>query len=286
MRVRVIYTIPITPSSDFDTYFKLGELLVNGKLLNPESQQLREYVSMFPHTIGFPMLVLKPVFSLFGVSVHTALYANLICSMISVLLMYGIGCKIAGRRAGLAAMTLMSLWPSHVLFSSMIASDPSFTCYLLGGLYLITLGIDRGENSLYQKQPVIGIAALIAAGAAIGIANAIRPMAAILLIAVVLCLLMDARFKRAPVDAGGPRQILSIRWLSLMLVLVSFFLTNLTLTQNVTKAIGMQPTGGVSSSGYNLLVGINVENNGVWNQENADFFSNEYARTGSAQQAQ
>jgi len=66
VRVHVIYTIPITPSSDSDTYFKLGELLVNGKLLNPESQQLREYVSMFPHTIGFPMLVLKPVFSCLG----------------------------------------------------------------------------------------------------------------------------------------------------------------------------------------------------------------------------
>jgi len=286
VRVRVIRAIPITPSSDFATYYKLGELLADGELLSAASQQLREYVSMFPHTIGFPLLLLKPAFAVFGTSVTTALYANLVCSMISVLLMYGIGQKIAGRRAGLAAMTLMSLWPSHVLYSSMVASDPAFTCLLLGGLYLVAAGVSRGPKSLYENRPIAAIVALLGAGLAIGIANAIRPMAVILLIAVVLCLLLDSRFRRASVEQGGPRQILSIRWLCLVLVLLPFLLTNIILSQTVEKTIALKPTGGIAASGYNLLVGTNVESNGIWNQENADFFNDAYLRTGSAQEAQ
>lgn len=286
LRLHVINLIPLSPSSDFDTFYKLGGLLANGNLLNAANRQICQYVATFPHTIGFPMLVLEPVFSIFGTSVHTALYTNVALSMISVMLMYGIGLKTAGRLAGLIAMTLMSFWPSHILYASMVASEPAFTFFLLLTLFLTVLGIGIGPGSLYERKPGIAIAALIAAGVTMGVANSIRPTAVVLAIAVALCILIGGGHGRTTVESGAARQILSIRWLVLILILVPFLLTGFILSQRVSEAIQLKPAGGITASGYNLLIGTNVESKGLWNQEDADYLDSEFAKTGSAGQAQ
>ena len=285
LRLQVINAIPLSPSSDFETYYKLGDLLAKGDLLKDSYRQLRDYVAMFPHTIGFPLLVLKPAFSWFGTSVPVALYTNVAFSAASAALMYGIGHKTAGRMAGLIAMTLMSLWPSHVLYASMVASEPAFTCLLLLSMYLVLIGIRRGPGSLYEKNAAWCIAALLAAGIAMGMANAVRPMAVVLVAAVVLFIFMSDRHRRPPIHSGAAKQIMSIRSLVLALILLPFLLTNIILTNRVTDAIRLEPASGITASGYNLLVGTNVENKGLWNQENADYFNDIYMQTGSATQA-
>ncbi len=128
------------------------------------------------------MLILWPTFAIFGASVRNALYANLV-SVISILLAGHIARRIAGRTGALVAVALMSLWPSHILFSNMVATEPSFTMLILLAADMMTSILDRRKGSLYDVAPsrMLGVMALL--GIVLAIAGAIRPMAVILLAA-------------------------------------------------------------------------------------------------------
>ena len=55
---------------------------------------------------------------------------------------------------------------------------------------------------------------------------------------------------------------------------------------SVAYAINEKPAGGSSSFGYNLLVGLNQESYGGWNQDDADYMYAALDKTGSAEEAQ
>ena len=100
LRLWVIWNIPVEPDSDFETYYRMANHLLNDTLMSAEGAVDRRYIALYPHTIGFPMLILWPTFAIFGASVRNALYANLVCSVISILLAGHIARRIAGRTGG------------------------------------------------------------------------------------------------------------------------------------------------------------------------------------------
>ena len=183
LRLWVIWNIPVEPDSDFETYYRMANHLLNDTLMSAEGAVDRRYIALYPHTIGFPMLILWPTFAIFGASVRNALYANLVCSVISILLAGHIARRIAGRTGALVAVALMSLWPSHILFSNMVATEPSFTMLILLAADMMTSILDRHKGSLYDAAPsrMLGVMALL--GIVLALAGAIRPMAVILLAA-------------------------------------------------------------------------------------------------------
>ncbi len=280
-RLYVINRVAIEPSSDFETYYMLAKHLVNGTLLSPEGKVYREYVALYPHTIGFPMLILRPVFTVFGVSVKNALYANLACSMVSILLAGRIGRRCAGRMGGLIATGLMSLWPSHILYSDMVASEPSFTMMILLATCLMVEVLDRRSGSLYDRSPGRGLILLALMGVVLALGGAIRPMAVILLAAYAVVQLMaggDTKY----LPKHDTQIALSKGWLCLVIVVIPYLTVGAMITSTISTEIMEKPVSGVSASGYNLMVGVNTKSQGLWNQEDADFFKNEYTETGSA----
>ncbi len=283
-RLAVIRAIPLEPASDFATYYNIAEHLVNGTLMGRAADGYRDYIAQFPHTLGFPMLVLAPAFEAFGISVSSALNANLMYSMGSILCAYLIARRAGGRAAGMIAAVLMSLWPSHVFYSTMVASEPAFTFYILLATYLLMMGMMRDEGSLYRKAPSLAVVLLLAGGICLGIAGGIRPMAIVLVAALAVVMLGINR----PLESrtqGAPRHVLNRGWLCLIVMLVGYFATNFVITQRVSEEIGRKPASGLSASGYNLMVGVNVDSQGLWNAEDAAFFSNAFAQTGSANAA-
>lgn len=275
-RFWVIREIPIEPASDFETYYNLAERLADGVLMEPGAALLRAYVAKFPHTIGFPML-LAPAFRLFGASVWTAQCLNLVFSMGSVLLLYAIGRRIGGRGAGLVAMALAAFWPSQVLYSTMVATEPSFSFLLLAAFY-------AAETALMcQDKPIRGIVLLLTSGILLRLAGSIRPVAVLLLAALAVAVAAAGPRKRR--SDGAPDRILSIRTMCIALILATYLTTGWILNQRVSEEIGTKPVSGLTASGYNLMVGTNVEHKGLWNQEDADFFDAVYQETGSAHAA-
>lgn len=275
-RLWVIRKIPIAPASDFETYYSLAKHLADSTLMDDSAALLRIYVAKFPHTIGFPML-LAPAFRLFGASVWVAQCVNLAFSMGSVVLLYAIGRRIGGRSMGLIAMALAAFWPSQILFGTMVATEPSFSFLLLAAFWASQLALAR------RGKPLVGIALLLLSGVLLGLAGGIRPVAVLMLIAIAVALV--AAGPRQKRGEGAPDRIMSLRTMCIVLILLTYVPTGWIINQRVSEEIGAKPASGLRASGYNLMVGTNVEHQGLWNRDDADFFDKAYRETGSAQEA-
>ncbi len=285
VRVVVIETMPVQIESDFQTYFRIAGELASDTMLTPEADFDRQYIAMYPYTVGYPMFVLTPAFRIFGESVKVALYVNLICSSISLILCAHIGWRLVGRLGAVLVSLLMSFWPSHVLFSNMVDVEPSFTLLLLIAIELMIVALRRNTGSLYDKKPGQVMVVLMILGIVLAIANAIWPMAIVLLIAFAVVQLMVGGDPEGKVSLEGTRFALKKGWFCVLLVLVAYFLTSIIITRTVYDTILEKPASGINASGYNLMVGLNTESEGLWNLEDSEFFENAYDQTGDADEA-
>lgn len=285
LRLWVIRKIPVEPESDFETYYRIANHLLNDTLLTPEGAADRRYIALYPHTIGYPMLVLLPVFRIFGASVNAALYANLACSMLAVALAGHIGYRLHGRLGMVAMTVMMSLWPSHIFYSNMVATEPAFTLLLLLAADIMVSVLERRKNSLFVRAPGRMLALLCLLGVVLAFAGAIRPMALILVAAFAAVQLGMGKEGGDLLDGSGLQNAVSRNVLCLMLVLVFYFGTGMVITRAISDTIMEEPASGLSASGYNLMVGVNAQSKGLWNQEDADFFAAAYEETESASAA-
>ena len=285
LRLWVIHKIPMEPESDFAAYYRIANHLLNDTLLTPEGAADRRYIALYPHTIGFPMMVLLPVFRVFGASVNTALYANLVCSMLAVVLAGHIGYRLHGRLGMVCVTVLMSLWPSHIFYSNMVATEPAFTLLLLLAADILLSVLDRRENSLFVRSPGRMLVLFCLLGVVLGVAGAIRPMALILLAAFAAVQLGMGKEGVEKQDGSGLQNAVSRGVMCLVLTLVFYFGTGAIITRTISETIMDEPVGGLSASGYNLMVGVNSKALGLWNQEDADFFTAAFDETGSAEEA-
>lgn len=285
LRLWVIANIPVEPDSDFETYFRMATELYNDTMLTPAAALDRRYAAMYPHTIGFPMLILLPAFKLAGPSVEVALYANLVCSMVSVLIAGHIGKKLAGKIGLVLAVALMSLWPSHILFSNMVATEQSFTMMILLAADIMVHVMDRGHGSLYELGPARGTLLLILLGAVLALSGAIRPMAIVLLAAWAVVQLFIGGDPKGEIPQTGSRWILARGWMCVLLVAIPYLLVGNMINKTITDIIMVEPASGISASGYNLMVGVNTASGGRWNDEDARFFGDIFDETGDANAA-
>lgn len=285
LRLAVIERIPMQPESDFSTYYRTGGELLNDTLLTPAGEFDRRYIALYPHTIGFPMLVLVPAFRLFGQSVKVALYANLVCSMVSIAVCAHIGKRLAGRMGAVIATLLISLWPSHVLYSNMVATEQSFTMLILIAADMMISVLGRDEKSLYAVNPGRVLALLVVIGIVLAVAGAVRPMAVVLLAAFLVVQLTRGGDPEGKVPLDGMRYALSSGWFCVLLVLIPYFMAGAIISRGISDQILEAPAGGLTASGYNLMVGVNVEAEGHWNEEDSAFFEKAYEETGDAGEA-
>lgn len=278
LRIWVIHALPIAPSSDFQTYYQVAELLAKGELA---SSGYAGYISQFPHVIGYPFL-LSLLFRITGPSLYVGLYLNTAASLCSVFLVYRISRMLGGRLAGILVLFAAAFWPSQILYGAILASEPVFTCMLLICarlflyLYNYPVRLENREGAMYV---------CIALGVALAFTNAVRPLATIFLIAAVLCLLPSTkRFTKSENMLNGRLSRISCQgWFLALLVTLSFFVVGGFLNARISDAIGYALPGSGVSFGYNLMVGLNIEAKGSWNQLDADFFAAQFAATNATE---
>lgn len=284
LRLRVIRELPMQPDSDYKTYYGIAELLRNGTLLE-KGIGYCDYVAMFPHVYGYPA-ILSFIFGLFGTGLNTALYFNLFLETVSCLILWRIGRLAAGRLCGLAAMAAYVFLPSVVLYSNFAASEPLFTFLLLLGIWFVAMTLKKSPRK--ERHPWLCTGELAAAGLTLGIASFVRPMAILFLIAAVICILPG----RAELPDLPANDIpLGLRasgkgWKRAVILAAVYFLSSSLLSMGTGYAVNRQLAGSAASYGYNLLVGLNQESYGGWNQEDADYLYSAMESTGSAQEAQ
>ena len=75
-------------------------------------------------------------------------------------------------------------------------------------------------------------------------------------------------------------------WKRFLIIFVDYFLLNKLLTFTVAYNTDRELAGGSASFGYNLLVGLNLQSYGGWNEEDAQYLYDALEETGSGAEAQ
>lgn len=280
IRIIVIASFPITPSSDFETYYRIAGLLAQGGLT---ASGYSGYIAEFPHVIGYPY-VLSLLFRITGPSVMAGLYLNMAVSLVSVFLVYRIARTLTGRLGGFIALVGAAFWPSQIIYGTILASEPVFTCLLLLGVWLF-IYLFRYPQRIGNLEGAVFLCVIL--GADLALTNAIRPMSTIMLIAVIICFVPNViRFsKNEKMLNGSLTRAACQGWFRASLILVTFAVCMTLISVAITAKIDYKLPSGATSFGYNLMVGVNIDSKGTWNQGDSDFFSKNFSTTNSAEEA-
>lgn len=283
-RVFVIRELPMEPASDYKTYYEIAKMLKEG-VLQEKGEGYCNYIGMFPHILGY-CYILKTVFVIFGTSVWNGQAANAVFSIGTVFLIYRIARRLGGRMAGVAALTASAFWPSQILNINMLASEYSFTFFFYSCVLLFLHLVMDYDGA--TKHAVRGVLLHILLGCMIAVTAAIRPMALILLIAVFLFLIpVKTKLPGIPVNSISIWvRFLAKGWLRAALILAAYMAVSGIINTDIELTINQTIPSFSQSFGYNLLVGLNADSNGVWNEEDSKFLYENLERTGSPIEAQ
>ncbi len=281
LRIWVIQNLHITPASDYKTYYDVATLLSQGDLIK-DGVGLCDYISQFPHVIGYPYILSK-AFRIFGVSVSVGLYLNLVASLISIFLAYRIARLICGKIGGMIALVLVAFWPSQILYINHLASEPIFMCITL---FSIWLAVYLSKYTLKKRKPSVYLLLYIVLGISLAVGAVVRPMSIILLIAIVICTLPSKINLNEDKDSIGLiKKGMSKGWIRALAILISYLLCSQIILGAITKTIDRELPGSSVSYGYNLLVGLNIDSKGAWNEVDAKLMNDKFMETDSAAEA-
>lgn len=284
LRVWVIKAMPMTPQSDYKTYYEIAQMLNRGTLLE-EGKGYCDYVAIFPHVLGYSA-VLAGLFRIFGESVFVGQMFNITLAVATCLICWHITRMLTGRIAALIALVIIAFWPSMILYNNFLAAEYLFSFLLFLCVWLMVILVTRFTPDSPEQWKGVLLHALL--GILLACTSAIRPMALLLLISICICL--------APSRMDGPilprndipvsNRFMQRGWVRALVVLLCYLVVSAFITKCVAFTVDRDLASGSASMGYNLLVGLNEEAYGGWNPDDAAYLYDVLDSTGSAEQAQ
>lgn len=256
-----VLLVRITPSGDYATFWGYANALARQPVLEGG-----RYMALFPHIFGYSSF-LSWFVRLLGPGELLAQVLNVILTAASGSFLFLLGRRWWGLPAGISAYLLWNACPSQTIYNSLVLSEPLYTTLMLGALVLLTAGEGR--------RPVLRGAA---AGLVLRWFNGVRPIAAVVIIALLIWRLV---LKPEEWLLGESRRY----WLGLLAALLAVYAITGPLWQaHLTRRIGEEPS---TTPGYSVLVGFNQNSGGAWNWEDSNLlFSLSDAPGTTAQQAQ
>lgn len=253
---RILFAIAVktNPAGDFMTYHLFAGGVATNTMQSDPALPLR-YASVFPHTVGFSVLLgsLMRVLSISSsqAAVLIAVFAGAVSSLLT-----GTIAERVRRGSFLPAGLLFACLPSQIYYTALIATEPAFIMFMLLGVWIITIFIGKSRFSRAYWMPAL-------ASLFFAIANAIRPMGLVLAIAsiITIAILAYPLLRRRAVE----------RIISCTVLIVVYVLSNAAISAGVEALIGLQTAK--SPVGFNLYVGMNAESKGKWCPEDSEVFS-------------
>lgn len=197
--------------------------------------------------------------------------ANIIMSLLSVILIYFIVRSMYGRSGGFAALFISALWPSHIL--GVVYNNDKYFCTLLF-LAVIYFFLMLRRTKLWPVFSVL-------AGIALGMLAYMQTSMYILFVVFIASVFVRGAEGREKTFA----QNLISRVPAIVISLVAACLVITIVNGKVAGDLGIEKKKVTGVSGYELLTGLNVENIGSENKDDYDFLMENYNESGNAKDA-
>ena len=284
LRIWVIKEYPMKPQSDYKTYYEIAQLL-NRNALIEEGPGYCDYIAIFPHVLGYSY-VLSVVMKIFGQTVWIGQLFNVIFAVITCFFIWRIAVMLGGRISGMSALVLTAFWPSQILYQTFLASEYVFSLLMAASIWLFLILVKKYDAT--TNHPGTGILLHILLGILIGLDAAIRPMALLFLITVLICIIpcrLQLPIKPSN-DLSLGLRVLEKGAIRGGIILGTYIITSMFITKCVSFAADEELATGTASFGYNLLVGLNQESYGGWNEEDSEYLYEAMDSTGSPVMAQ
>lgn len=238
----------IEPFGDFASFW--GAAVSVGTDVEPISR----YLALFPHILGYSSF-LGAFIKLFGASPLLAPILNVILTLISGVIIYILCLRRWGLRTGAFAFLLWSICPSKTLYNIHALSEPLYTCLILLFILIVSELDHRGGSE--RSGWLFGAMGAVC-GFILACVNAVRPIAAVPIIAFFLWLLLLRGKSWRDMRA-------TLRWAGCALLLVVVYMFSWQLWQSYAeKAIGEPPA---FHYGYSISVGFNTDSMGSYSDE-------------------
>ncbi|MCE5314265.1 MAG: hypothetical protein ABFD49_11385 [Armatimonadota bacterium] len=157
LRLAWVLSVPNTQVSDFKLYLAWGREIAAGHGYTDHGRPTAYY------PIGYPAF-LGAMFRVFGDSVLVGKLAGIFVYLGIIYFSYKLAFTMFRSRfvAGFSAMVL-AVYPNHIAYSSVLLSEPLWTCGILAAIWLVFISVNRTYL-------------LLAAGIVFGLANIVRPL--------------------------------------------------------------------------------------------------------------
>lgn len=245
LRIAWITIVDTQPASDFNLYHQYAVKASQGIYRDFDNTCI-----VFPQRLCFPF-ILSGFYRLFGANVLTAKILNVVLSFICCWLIYFITESIFDRKAGISAALFFAVFPSQIMFTSVVASEHLFIFFLLLSVFCFV----KTFQSIKYRQALY----YLMSGVFLAIAQFIRPVAILLVPAYVIAALLRPRDK-----TEHHRVSTVVKW---VLLGAAYLITFSLLSNLYSSTTGINLKN--ASMGYNILVGLNFRNNGVFNNDDA-----------------
>lgn len=164
-----ILLMRVPPSGDYATFWGYAKALAVQPVLEGG-----RYMALVPRIFGYSSF-LSWFIRLLGPGALLAQGLNVLLTAASGSLLFLLGRRWWGLPAGISAYLLWIVCPSQTIYNSLVLSEPLYTALLLGALFLLAAGEGR--------RPILRG---VAAGLALRWFNGVRPIVAVVIIALLL----------------------------------------------------------------------------------------------------
>jgi len=264
-----VLLVRIEPFSDYAEYWDVACALA-ARAEIPDAW----YVAMYPHILGTATF-LSGLVRVFGPSVLAVTILNTILTSLSCLLLWLLARELIGEEAAFLAALLWAVTPCKLMLGSLVFSEPLYTLLIL--LFLLLVARLDKKWRADGKNPLSALLWGLLLGIVLLAINIIRPIAAILLIALFLWLLL---LRGDDLKSGR----LWTRWgLALLALLCIYSFGGRLWTAHVESVLGQEVA---SVPWYNIYVGLNGETDGRYTDEDMDLLTSYLKQGQSADEAQ
>ncbi|WP_171002395.1 hypothetical protein [Listeria newyorkensis] len=252
-RLTWILCFKTEPTSDFYLYHLIASYRADGNDWSTlYKQNLLNYAPFFTHILYFST-VLSWVYSFTGNSAIAGQLFNIVLTFIGALFFFKACYQIFKLPIAVIATTIFNLWPSYLMYSTLIGTEPLFMCLFAISLY-IWVRLNESKPGIFLS--IFFALTLIAM-------NFISPLAAVILIACILTSLIVKWEWRS-----FWRKYLPVLALCMLLFVGATF---------VNKILYPFPTAS-NFTGYSLYVGSNEKTAGQWSKNDMAYFWSLYKK--------